>query len=129
MVAGCKNADITAFPSLRFTKREGAEVARVDLGIVAELRKLEGWSIVGRELTKGFYLDTFSRAIDFINDIARIAKRLEHHPDILLSEFSTVRLFMKSNEFGRVTTADIEFAKEVERVWRSRWRRYEKKVW
>jgi len=96
--------------------------------ILKELKRLPEWEVVGRELTKGFYLDTFSHAIGFINDVASVAEGLQHHPDILLSEFSTVRLFIKTNEFGRVTEKDLEFAKRVEQRWAT-WRKHEKTTW
>lgn len=99
-----------------------------DPQILSELKALPDWEIVGRELTKGFYLDTFKHAIDFVGDVAVVAERLEHHPDILLSEFSTVRLFIKTNEFGKVTAKDIDFAKMVESSWR-KWKKHEKRTW
>jgi 4a-hydroxytetrahydrobiopterin dehydratase len=101
---------------------------RIENTIAKELKGLPDWEIVGRELTKGFYLDTFNYAIGFINSVAKVANDLQHHPDILLSEFSTVRLFIKTNEFGKVTEKDVKFAKGVEREWRA-WRKYEKKTW
>jgi len=97
--------------------------------VLEELRSLEDWEIIGRELSKGFYLDTFVRAIRFIDEVARIANDMQHHPDILLSEFSTVRLFIKTNELGKVSTKDLEFARRVEKAWKSRWKRFEKTTW
>ena len=103
------------------------------LAVDADVRKavdgLPDWEIAGRELTKGFYLKGFNDAIGFINDIAGVANEIQHHPDVLLSEFSTVRLFVKTNEFGKVTMRDIDFAKRVEELWESKWRKREKKAW
>ncbi len=101
----------------------------LDPEVLQDLKGLPDWEILGRELTKGFYLDTFAHAIGFIDDVARIANDLQHHPDILLSEFSTVRLFIKTNELGKVAIKDIEFAERVEKTWKSSWERYEKTSW
>ncbi len=97
--------------------------------VLNELKSLEDWELVGRELTKGFYLKSFSDAIGFINDIAKTADSLQHHPDILLSEFSTVRLFIKTNEFGTITMKDIEFARRAEGLWKRKWKKREKTAW
>jgi len=108
--------------------RKSGRISRADPGIEEQVRKLDDWEVVGRELTKGFYLDTFSNAIRFINAVADVAQEVQHHPDILLSEFSTVRIFIKTNEFGRVTQLDVDFAKRVEELWK-KWRRHEKTEW
>ena len=97
--------------------------------VLKELKSLEDWELIGRELTKGFYLKSFSYAIGFIDDIAKTANRLQHHPDILLSEFSTVRLFIKTNEFGTVTMKDVKFARSVEELWKRKWKKREKTAW
>ena len=107
--------------------RKGA--LAVDPDVRKAVDGLPGWEIAGRELTKGFYLKGFNDAIGFIDGIAGIANGIQHHPDILLSEFSTVRLFVKTNEFGKVTMRDIDFAKRVEELWESKWRKREKKAW
>ena len=101
----------------------------VDPDVLKAVEQLPDWEIAGRELTKGFYLKGFNDAIGFIHDIAGIANDIQHHPDILLSEFSTVRLFVKTNEFGKVTIRDIDFAKRVEALWETKWRKREKKAW
>jgi len=109
--------------------RGGAKPLAVDPDIRRAVGELPHWELAGRELTKGFYLKGFNDAIGFINDIAGVANEIQHHPDVLLSEFSTVRLFVKTNEFGKVTMRDIDFAKRVEDLWESKWRKREKKVW
>ncbi len=101
----------------------------IDSQVLRDLKRLADWEIIGRELSKGFYLDTFAHAVKFINDVAKIANDMQHHPDILLSEFSTVRLFIKTNELGKVSTKDVEFAKRVEKTWKSGCKRYEKTTW
>ncbi len=101
----------------------------IESEVLQDLKRLVDWEIIGRELSKGFYLDTFARAVGFINDVAKIANDMQHHPDILLSEFSTVRLFIKTNELGKVSSKDVEFARRVENTWKSRWKRYEKTTW
>jgi 4a-hydroxytetrahydrobiopterin dehydratase len=109
--------------------QRAAGVPRPAPSVLKELKSLEDWELVGRELTKGFYLESFTDAVAFINDVARTANILQHHPDILLSEFSTIRLFIKTNEFGTVTMKDIEFAKRVEGLWKRKWKKREKTTW
>lgn len=109
--------------------RGEAKAFEVDPPVRRAVRGLPDWELAGRELTKGFYLKGFNDAIGFINDIAGIANEIQHHPDVLLSEFSTVRLFVKTNEFGKVTMRDVDFAKRVEGLWETKWRKREKTTW
>ena len=109
--------------------REGEAIPSIDPAVTEAVATLSRWEIVGRELTKGFYLKTFNDALGFINDAAEIANAIQHHPDIVLSEFSTVRFFVKTNEFGKVTMRDVDFAKRVETLWEGKWQKRAKKVW
>ncbi len=48
----------------------------------ARVRNLAGWQIESGELIKTFSFKDFLSAIDFVNQIAKIAEEAGHHPDI-----------------------------------------------
>ena len=54
------------------------------------------------------------RAIDFVNEIAKIAETLEHHPIITIN-WKSVKLSLKSFDIGAITKRDIALATEIER--------------
>ena len=53
-------------------------------------------------------------AIDFVNEIAKIAETLEHHPIITIN-WKSVKLSLKSFDIGAITKRDIALAREIER--------------
>jgi len=52
--------------------------------------------------------------IRFVNDIAAIAERLEHHPDIHI-RWTEVTLQIQSHDEGGITERDFRLAVEIEK--------------
>ncbi|MDV3292855.1 MAG: 4a-hydroxytetrahydrobiopterin dehydratase [Nitrososphaerales archaeon] len=83
-----------------------------------KLRALEGWTVHGRFITKTFGFGEFMEGIAFVNDVARVAEKQEHHPDINV-RYTTVRLSIQTHSEGGVTSWDIALAKAIDRIARS----------
>ncbi len=80
-----------------------------------KLRALEGWRVRGRFITKTFEFGEFMEGIAFVNDVARVAEKQEHHPDINV-RYTTVKLSIQTHSEGGVTSWDIALAKAIDRV-------------
>ncbi|MDQ1690718.1 MAG: 4a-hydroxytetrahydrobiopterin dehydratase, partial [Pseudonocardiales bacterium] len=52
---------------------------------------------------------------DFLDLMAPIAERMDHHPDVALS-WRTVRLTLTTHSSGGVTRADLALAAELDAV-------------
>ena len=76
------------------------------------LRPLNDWQTDYKSLTKVFNFRSFAESIVFVNRIAELAERMDHHPDILIS-YKTVRLNLTTHSQGGLTTLDFEFAEAV----------------
>ena len=74
-----------------------------------------GWELKDGKLTKLFRFQSFIRAIDFVNEIAIIAERLDHHPIITIN-WKTVKLSLKSFDVDAITKRDIILAKEIDSI-------------
>ena len=74
-----------------------------------------GWELKDGKLTKLFQFQSFIRAIDFVNEIATIAERLDHHPIITIN-WKTVKLSLKSFDVDAITNRDIILAKEIQKL-------------
>ena len=74
-----------------------------------------GWELKDGKIVKSFQFTSFKDAIEFINEIARIAERLDHHPIITIN-WKTVKLSLKSFDVDAITKRDISLAKEIEKV-------------
>jgi 4a-hydroxytetrahydrobiopterin dehydratase len=78
-----------------------------------------GWELKDGKIVKSFQFTSFMDAIEFVNEIARIAERLDHHPIITIN-WKTVKLSLKSFDVDAITKRDIGLAKEIEKVIKSK---------
>ena len=74
-----------------------------------------GWELKDGKIVKSFQFTSFIDAIEFVNEIARIAERLDHHPIININ-WKTVKLSLKSFDVDAITKRDIGLAEEIEKV-------------
>jgi 4a-hydroxytetrahydrobiopterin dehydratase len=79
----------------------------------ASLNQLDGWEGTTEKITKTYDLGDFDGSMRFVNRVAEIANRLNHHPDITIS-WSTVRLDIVSHSAGGVTEACLELAGAID---------------
>ena len=56
--------------------------------------------------------DDYKQTLKFVNDVAKISEKLDHHPDIFFN-YDTVTVEIYSHSHNAVTSKDIEFAKDV----------------
>ena len=90
----------------------------IEKSIVEELDN-SGWEIKDGKLVKSFQFPNFMNAINFVNDVANIAERLDHHPIITIN-WKTVKLSLKSFDVDAITKRDITLAKEIEKKLKNR---------
>ena len=66
------------------------------------------------KLVKSFQFPSFMDTIDFVNEIAKIAETLDHHPIITIN-WKSVKLSLKSFDIDAITKRDIALAREIEK--------------
>jgi 4a-hydroxytetrahydrobiopterin dehydratase len=72
------------------------------------------WEPTDTALVKNFEFKDFTEAINFINCVAQIAQRLNHHPEIT-NAYNRVTLRLSTHDAGmRVTKKDYELASEID---------------
>ncbi len=77
------------------------------------LRSLKGWQLKGKEIHKVYTHKTFKDAINFVNKVADLAEKANHHPDFLI-QYNRVTLMLSTHSKGGVTNSDIELANRIE---------------
>jgi len=82
--------------------------------IIEKLTRLAGWIYNNKSLHKEFKLGNFVDAIDFINNIAKEAEKLDHHPDILLHSYNKVTITLSTHRRGGVTENDFKLADAID---------------
>jgi len=97
--------------------------------IKKNLKKLSGWRLKKPALTietahftrqnslyKKFKFKDFSSAMKFLNIVAKIAEKQEHHPDILLHDWNKVSIWITTHSEGGITELDFKLAKAIEGI-------------
>jgi 4a-hydroxytetrahydrobiopterin dehydratase len=69
----------------------------------------EDWSEVDGALEREFRFGDFRAAIDFVNRVAELAEREDHHPDLAIS-YNRVTLRWWTHSAGGITDRDRELA-------------------
>ncbi len=87
--------------------------------VSARLKRLKGWKQDGDFVKKEFEFKEFMDGIRFINTIAEVAEREEHHPDIQV-RYTTVTLSLQTHSEGGVTEWDLDLAEAIEKSLRGK---------
>jgi 4a-hydroxytetrahydrobiopterin dehydratase len=77
------------------------------------LKELPGWKRHGDFISKEFKFKKFMDGIRFVDELALLAEKLDHHPDIHVV-WTTVTLQIQTHDEGGVTALDIGLATEIE---------------
>jgi 4a-hydroxytetrahydrobiopterin dehydratase len=73
------------------------------------------WELKDGKIVKSFQFSSFINAIEFVNKVAKIAEKLDHHPIITIN-WKSVKLSLKSFDVDAITKRDINLAKEIEQI-------------
>ncbi len=78
-----------------------------------ELAKVKAWRLDGKEMVKTFEFSGFLPAMGFVNQVALLVERQDHHPDLLL-QYNKVTLRLSTHDAGGISERDFRFAKTVD---------------
>ncbi|TVQ52226.1 MAG: 4a-hydroxytetrahydrobiopterin dehydratase [Phycisphaerales bacterium] len=80
-----------------------------------KLEKFSEWSQSGDSIQRTFNFDDFVAAIAFVNKIADLAEKQQHHPDIMI-RYNKVTLTLSTHDAGGLTDKDFELAGAADQV-------------
>jgi len=80
--------------------------------IAAALRSLRGWKREGDALRRTIRRKDFAAAMGFVQSVALLAERMDHHPDIDI-RWNTVTLVLSTRSEGGITHRDIDLAERI----------------
>ena len=80
--------------------------------IQSALAKLPGWQVEGRELVKEFQFASYLAGIEFVQQVARLAEEMNHHPDLLV-RWRKVTVRLATHSAGGLTKLDVELAGKI----------------
>ncbi|HEY0827045.1 MAG TPA: 4a-hydroxytetrahydrobiopterin dehydratase [Bacilli bacterium] len=82
------------------------------------LGKLQQWKYENNSITKKFKHGDFKESIAFINAVADLAEKANHHPDLLI-QYDQVTITLSTHDKHGVTGKDFSLAQEIDGVYRS----------
>jgi len=79
------------------------------------LMEIPNWELEGDMISRTVEFPSFLEAVDAVNNIAREAEAIDHHPDIDI-RWRTVRLALSTHSAGGLTTLDFQLAKKLDQL-------------
>lgn len=86
-----------------------------DTAVTRALEALPGWQRQGDAIEKTFDRGSFNGAVAFVNTLAELADRADHHPDLDI-RYRKVRVSLSTHDAGGLTQNDVDLARQVEAV-------------
>ena len=83
--------------------------------IQQKLKEMRGWSHMGKSIHKRYTLKSFVPAIGLVNEIAELAEKEQHHPDITIN-YNVVGISLSTHSEGGVTEKDFDLARQIDRL-------------
>ena len=81
--------------------------------IAASLTSLPEWQVFGGKLVRQYRFKTFGQAMSFVNMVAYVAEKHDHHPDIDI-RYDRVTLSLWTHDASGITRRDLRFAAALE---------------
>ena len=83
--------------------------------INVHLKAVPDWSKHAKTIGRTFKFDGFLTGISFVRRIAKLAQKINHHPDIDI-RFDKVTLKLTTHDEGGITKKDFSLARQCDEV-------------
>ncbi len=79
--------------------------------VQSKLKSLPEWTEAGGVLQRTYQFKDFLQSVRFVNEVANLAEKRQHHPDILV-RWNKVTLSLSTHDAGGITQKDFDLAGE-----------------
>jgi 4a-hydroxytetrahydrobiopterin dehydratase len=86
----------------------------------AIMPRLAGWSLAHNKLSRTFEFQDFVESLSFVNSLVAYFETVDHHPDVRIAYGEVTFELTRYDVGGRVTDRDVEVAKKISSVYRTR---------
>jgi 4a-hydroxytetrahydrobiopterin dehydratase len=83
--------------------------------IIERLPTAKGWDRHGDMLVRTWQFPSFRRAMEFVNQVAAVLDKSDHHPDLIV-QYRTVRIEMSTHDVGGLTERDFALIAEINEI-------------
>jgi len=84
-----------------------------DIEIQRALSERAGWTRRGNALVRTCEFPTFPAAIAFVNRIADVSEKMDHHPDVDI-RYTKVTCSLSTHSAGGITQRDFKLAEAID---------------
>lgn len=93
------------------------ELLKVD-EITSRIRMVGPWEYDSKDkiLIRETRFKDFMEAMGFLNKLAEIAEKLNHHPDMTVCEYNRVIITTTTHDAGGITDNDMKLAQGFEKI-------------
>lgn len=77
---------------------------------------MNNWQETQSGLVRVFTFINFVKAIDFVNEVAKIAEAENHHPEILIHSYNQVKITLITHDENQITCKDYSLAKLIDAI-------------
>ena len=78
----------------------------------------QGWQYKDQKISKTFNFNSYMEGIEFINKIAQIAEKEDHHPNIT-NVYNKVEIVLFTHSENAITEKDYNLANQIEEIFNS----------
>lgn len=89
---------------------------RLDEAALTQLLAGGAWRRDGNTITRTFTFKGFKSAMSFVNRIAEAANETNHHPDIHIEKYRTVRVVLTTHVTSSISDADVDLARRIDEL-------------
>ena len=89
--------------------------ALTDAEVAARIKDLAGWEVIGASLHRELDLGDFVTAWGFMNQVALLAEKADHHPE-WSNVYGRVVIDLTTHETGGLTENDFALAEAIDRI-------------
>jgi 4a-hydroxytetrahydrobiopterin dehydratase len=78
---------------------------------------MSNWDKIDNRLRKDFQFNSYLDGINFVNQIAKLAEKLNHHPEITIG-YKKVTVVSTTHSVGNtITDQDIELGTQIDTIY------------
>ena len=88
--------------------------------LAAIMPRLAGWKLAKQKLVRTFEFQDFVQSLSFVNSLVAYFETVDHHPDVHIAYGEVTFELTRYDVGGKVTDRDVEVAKKISSMYRSR---------
>ena len=93
-----------------------SEAGRLDDDVVDQrLKTMAGWKREGKEISKSYSFKNYYETMAFVNAIAFLAHKSDHHPDLEVG-YNKCRVRFSTHSAGGITEKDLTSAAQIDKL-------------